>query len=74
MTKPTETAAKIDVVVAGGIAIGGASGMTMHDVLQTGQLALSIAATALGSAYLLWKWAREWRTSRRRDRRQTDRQ
>ena len=68
----SESTAKADVTIATVVTAGGASGMTFHQFLETGQLVLSIAATLVGLLYLLWKWYREWRLSKRRNRREGD--
>lgn len=67
------TQTKIDVTTAGAVTMIGSAGMTLHEMLETGQLVASIAATLLGILYLLWKWAREWKNGKRRDRREGDR-
>ncbi len=64
---------KIDMATAGAVTAMGASGLTLYEALSLGQLAASITATLLGAGYVAWKWHKDIRTGRRRDRRESDR-
>lgn len=63
---------KFDMVIAAAITGMGAGGISLHGVLEATQLVASIVATVLGAGYLAWKWHRDIRKSKRRDRRAGD--
>lgn len=63
---------KIDMIVAVAVAAGGATSATLHTFLETTQLVVSIAAMISSTGYIVWKWYRDVRHNKRRNRRASD--
>lgn len=62
----------MDMSIASAVSVGGAAGITLHDALANGQLLFSITASAVGAGYIAWKWHKDIRYAKRRDRRASD--
>ncbi len=64
---------KISVVVASLLSGGGFWNIVTNDnVLSLVERGLSITSLTVGLSYLLWKWCKDWRFSKRTDRRKDD--
>lgn len=74
MSEPVQAMAKGDLVVAGAVMTwsAGAAGLTLLEKLQAVQIIVAIVVSLIGGAYLVWRWHKDYRHSKRRNRRQDD--
>jgi hypothetical protein len=63
---------KSDMMLAAVVTAWSFGGMTLNEVLTTGQLIMSVTGGTVGTGYMAWKWLKEYRHSKRRNRRKSD--